>query len=212
MARKLSPFQSWLNFTDKHLSSEAVEHLKLGLHSFFSRYYTEAEKLDKASAIYGFLQERCMQTTESEALGVFIHVMRGLGASLRGKHVLKEAWTKYKVQCASLFDMEKAPEGFKFFYCLLRISTKARNTSLGDQLKKKFCSPKYLNIDYRNIKNLPDLFIQLYQSGFISERKTDHLKDVLVTFEALECLEILNRYHKSVSLEPIPLAEKIQCT
>ena len=208
----MASFQRWLSFIDKHLASEAVDHLKLGLHSFFSRFYAEAEKLDKPSAIYRFLFERCMQTRESEALGVFIHVIRGLGASLRGKHVLKEAWMTYKVQYASLFDMEKAPEGFKFFYCLLRISTKARNTLLGDNLKIKFCNPKYLNIDYRNIKNLPDLFIQLYQNGHISERETTHLKDVLLAFEALECLEILNRYHKSVSLEPIPLAEKIQCT
>ena len=181
MAKQLSLFQCWLNFIDKHLSSEAVEHLKFGLHSYFSRFYSEAEKLDKPSAIYRFLLKRCMHTTESEAVGVFMYVIRGLGASLRGKHVLHQALTEYELPYIP-FDVSNAPERFNFFHCLLRISTKARNISLGDKLKKEFCSPKYLNIDHRNIKNLPDLFIRLHQRDFISERRTDHLKDILLSF------------------------------
>lgn len=205
--------QRWLHYVDEQLSAEAVEYLKLGLHSEFFRFYSEVEELDKPSLLYHFLLERCMRQSESQALKLFLHVVRGLGGALRGNLVISQGFGRasmYSVKDPGLFDIEKASVNFKFFQCLLKISTKARRMALGDQLKKKFSKNRFLNTNYRHIKTLPELFIRLYQKGFVGGDNTHHLTEAFSKYKAWVCLQILNSYHKSVGLQPIPLAQKME--
>lgn len=213
MAGSLSQLQCWLHYVDDQLSPEAVEYLKLGLHSELFRYYSEVEKLDKPSLLYYFLLERCKRQSESQALKIFLHVVRGLGGALRGNLVISKGFGRasmYSVKDPGLFDIEKASVNFKFFQCLLKISTKARNMALGDQLKKKFSKGRFLNTNYRHIKTLADLFIQLYQKGLIAGDNTHHLVEAFSKYKAWVCLQILNSYHKSVGLQPIAPAQKME--
>ena len=213
MAETPSNLQRWLRYIDEQLSSEAVEYLKLGLHSEFSRFYSEVEKLDKPSLLYNFLLERCKRQSESQALKIFLHVVRGLGGTLRGNSVISNGFGRasmFNVKDPGLFDIEKASVNFKFFQCLLKIATKARNMALGDQLKKKFSKDRFLNTNHRHIQTLPELFIRLYQKGLISGDNTHHLVEALSKYKAWVCLQILNSYHKSVGLQPIALAQKME--
>ena len=205
---ELSPLQRWLHFVDDQLSPEAVDFLKLGLHSEFFRYYNEVQKLDKPSLIYYFLLERCMQNSSSKAQKMFLHVVRGIGGTLRGSFVVSEAFgvaSSYDLKDPGLFDIQKASVNFKFFQCLLKIAVKARKMALGDQLKKKFSKGRFLNMNYRHIKNLSELFIKLFQKQFIRATNTHHLVEALSKYRARLCLQILNSYHKSVGLQPIAL-------
>ena len=207
---ELSPLQRWLHFVDEQLSPEAVDFLKLGLHSEFFRYYREIEKLDKPSLVYYFLLEKCMRRSSSKALKMFLHVLHSLGGNLRGSHVIGEAFgvtSMYGVQDPGLFDIQKASVNFKFFQCLLKIAVKARKTALGEQLMKKFSKSRFLNINHRHVKNLSDLFVRLFQKQFISAANTHHLVDALYKYKAWLCLQILNTYHKSVGLQPIALVQ-----
>lgn len=213
MAESPSNLQNWLHYIDEQLSEEAVEYLKLGLHSEFFRYYSDVEKLDKPSLLYHFLLERCQRQSELQALKIFLHVVRGIGGTLRGNLVISKGFGRsstYNVKDPGLFDIEKASVNFKFFQCLLKIATKARNMALDDQLKKKFSKDRFLNTNYRHIRSLPDLFIRLYQKGFTSGDNTHHLVEALSKYKAWVCLQILNSYHKSVGLQPIALAQKME--
>lgn len=209
----LTSLQCWLHYIDEQLSTEAVEYLKLGLHSEFYRYHSDVENLDKPSLLYYYLLERCMKQSESQALKLFLHVVRGLGGTLRGNLVISKGFGRgslYNVKDPGLFHIERASVNFKFFQCLLKISTKARNMALGDQLKKKFSKGRFLNTNYRHIKGLPDMFIRLYQRGFVTGDNTHHLVEALSKYKAWVCLQILNSYHKSVGLQPIALAQKME--
>jgi hypothetical protein len=205
--------QRWLHYVDEQLSPEAVEYLKFGLHSEFFRFYSDVEELDKPSLLYHFLLERCMRQSESQALKIFLHVVRGLGGALRGNLVINMGFGRastYNVKDPGLFNIEKASVNFKFFQCLLKISIRARNMALGDQLKKKFSKGRFLNTNYRHIRTLPDLFIRLYQKKFVAGDNTHHLVEALSKYKAWVCLQILNSYHKSVGLQPIALAQKME--
>lgn len=207
---ELSPLRRWLHYVDEQLSPEAVDFLKLGLHSEFFRFYGETQKLDKPSLVYYFLLEQCMRKSSAKALKMFLHVVRGLGGTLRGTAVVGEGFgdcSTYNVKDPGLFDIQKASVNFKFFQCLLQISVKARKMALGDQLKKKFCKRRLLNMNYRHVNNLSNLFILLYQKQIIAPKNTHHIVEALNKYNARVCLQILNSYHKSVGLQPIALAE-----
>lgn len=209
---EISPLQRWLHFVDEQLCPEAVDFLKLGLHSEFYKYYGEVQKIDKPSQLYYFLLEKCMRNNHPKCLKTFLHVVRGLGASLRGSHVISAAFGKassYDINDPGLLDMQKASVNFKFFQCLLKISTKARNMALGDQLKKKFCKQRFLNMNHRQLKNLSELFIRLFQRQYIRATNTHHLIEALSKYKARVCLQILNSYHKSVGLQPIALVQEM---
>ena len=213
MEGSLSPLQRWFQFVDGHLSEEAVEYIKLGLYSEFFRYHSDMEKLKKPSEVYHFLLNRCMRNSESKALKMFLHVVRGLGGKLRGNLVVSEGFGKgsqLRVKDPGLFEIERAPVNFKFFQCLLKIATKARDMHLGEKLKRKFCKSRFLNANHCHIKNLPELFIRLYQRKLIAANNTHHLIEALSKYKAWVCLSILNSYHKSVFLQPIALAEKME--
>ncbi len=213
MAESLSPLKRWLHFVDEQLSAEAVEYLKLGLHSEFFPFYGDVQKLDKPSQIYYFLLERCMRGSESKTLKMFAHVVRGLGGSLRGNYVHTEAFgvnCTYNIRDPGPFNLKKASVNFKFFQCLLKISVKARRTALCEQLKKKFSKSRFLNINHHLIMNLAVLFIKLFQSKFIAANNTHHLVEALYKYKAWICLRVLDEYHKSVGLQPIALAQGME--
>ncbi len=207
MAESLTPFKQWLNFVDKQLSDEAVELLKLGLHSELMPFYSEVQNLKRPSELYYFLLKRCMKHSESRTLKIFLHALRCLGHGLRGCYVIKEAFGEnsiYGITHPGPFYLKEESEDFRFFECLQKISTKAR-PALCDQLIKMFCKPKFLKINRCQVKSLSQLFIELFQANLIAANKTDHLVDVLKRLKAWTCLNILNDYHKSVGLPPIPL-------
>ena len=213
MAESLSSLKRWLHFLDEQLCTEAVEYLKLGLYSELYPFYGEAQKLDKPSQLYYFLLERCMRGSESKTLKMFVYVVRGLGGSLRGNYVINEAFgvnSEFDVKDPGPFNLKKASVNFKFFQCLLKISTKARRAALGEQLKKKFAKTRFLNINHRLIKNLPEVFVKLFQKKYISAVNTHHLVEALYKYRAWLCLKILDDYHKSVGLQPIALAQGME--
>lgn len=207
-------FQLWLQYVDKQLSTEAVEFVKLGLHSEFHRRYTEVEELNKPSLLYDALLKQ--REEKSEVLQMFVHVLEGLSGKLRGNWVIKKGFgdlSAFKLTHPGPFDTAKASKEFKFFQCLLRILVKARqNVDLHEHLKTKFSRDRFLGTNRRHIKYLPKLFIQLCQRGFLAPDDTHHLEQALTRDEAWECLQILNEYHKSVGLMAIPRAEKMKPT
>ena len=204
--------EQWLHFIDDELSPEAFEFLKFGLHSEVQRYLSEIEKLNKPSQLYTFLLEHREQQLESEVLKMFIHVLKGLGGKLRGNLVLKKGFSDYKLKDPGTF---QASDEFRFFQCLLQILTQIRKDSkLRKRVMTKLCKGHVLKTHAMHFKDLPELFIKLYQKGFITAGKTQLLQQVLMKYEKVNhkedvyrCLEILDRYHIYVGLPPIPLAE-----
>lgn len=205
-------FKIWLLYVDRQLSPEAVDFLKLGLHSELRRYQTEVEQLQQPSVLYDFLLNRCRAEAE-KVLQMFLHVIEGLGGKLRGNMVIRKGFGEksvYKLTHPGLFDASKE---FKFFQCLLKILTKVkRDVNLTDLLRTKFSKDRFLGTNHRHIKNLPDLFIQLCQKGVITADDTHYLQKALIKHKAQECILILNDYHKSVGMLPIPWAQKIEKT
>ena len=208
-----TPMSRWLEYADSQLSPEAVEYMKLGLYSEFYKHHDEVQSLKKASSLYHFLLERCMNNNKPKALKMFLHVLRGLGGSLRGSLVINEAFGEfptYKIKDPGLLDMQKVSANFKFFQCLLKIAIKAKKVALGEQLLKRFSKERFLNMNHQLINGLPDLFMRLYQKHLIVANNTHHLIEVLNKYKAWLCLRFLNDYHISVGLQPIPFAINIQ--
>lgn len=197
----------WLCFVDNELSPDAFEFLKFGLHSEFHRHLTEVEVLEKPSQLYHFLLKHCGQRLESEMLKMFIHVLKGLGGKLRGNFVLRYGFGENKLENPGDFDIENASDEFRLFQCLLQILTRLRqDNKLCRKVKAKLC--RVLKMNQAHFKNLPELFITLYQKQFITAEKTDLLKQVLMKYDTdhkrvNQCVEILN----SIGLPLIPLAE-----
>lgn len=207
-------FRLWLQYVDKQLSVEAVEFVKLGLHSEFRCYYSEVEGLTKPSLLYNVLLRKCGEKSESEVLRMFLHVLDGICGKLRGKWVIRKGFgeqSAYKLEDPGPFNIESASMEFKFFQCLLKILVKIRqDVNLSDHLKTKFSLDRFLRTNHRHVGYLPELFIKLYQGGFLAPDDTHHLEQALIRYEALECLQDLNHYHKSVGLMAIPKAEKLK--
>lgn len=215
-----SSLRCWLLYVDNNLTPQAVNFLKLGLHSELSRYYSEVQMLDKPSDIYSLLL-RCMGNSNTDALQMFIHVVRGLGVTLRGVAVVEAAFDDFNLENSGPFDMQKASPDFKFFQCLLQIAVKtSKNGKLKEKLKIKFCTNHYLKKHHIYINCLSELFIELYQNQFIKANDTELLVHVFSKYEveqsmrteARECLKILNLYHESVGLEPIDLISSAEAT
>lgn len=209
-------FRLWLLYVDKQLSAEAVAFVKLGLHSEFRRCYTEVEGLTEPSLLYNVLLKQHRETSESEVLRMFLHVLDGLSGKLRGKWVIRKGFgdnSAYKLENPGHFDAEKASKEFKFFQCLLKILIKVRqDVDLSDHLTTRFSRDRFLGTNPRHIRYLPELFIKLCQRGFLAPDDTHHLEQALTRHEAWECLQDLNEYHKSVGLMAIPKAEKLKRT
>ena len=197
----------WLYSVDDQLSTEAFPLLRFGLYSEVQRYLSEVEKLDKPSQLYHFLLEHHGWHSESEVLRIFIHVLRGLGRKLRGTLVLREGFSKYKLEDPGELNIEKASSEFRLFQCLLKILTQVRKDSkLSNRLKTRLS--RVLKKHPSQFKNLPELFIALYQEGSIAVGETDHLKRVLEKYDkeadvdhkevVCQCLEILEGYHSNL--------------
>ena len=207
-------FNLWLQYVDKQLSVEAFEFLKLGLHSEFHRYYTEVEELDRPSLLFHFLLKQRKESSETQVLQMFLHVVEVLGKKLRGDLIIKKGFGEgsvYKLMHPGPYDTENASKEFKFFLCLLKILLIVRqNVDLCDQLKTKFTRGRFLDVNHRQVRNLPELFIRLCQRGFFTPDDTLYLQQALIKREAWECLQILNDYHESVGMMLIPQAEKVK--
>lgn len=129
----------WLHYVDSLLSPEAVEFLKLGLHSEFHRYYSEVEKLNKPSLLYHLLLKQRRDQSKYQVLQMFLHVLKGLGGKLRGNLVIRKGFGEvsiYRLNDPGPFDTGNASSEFRFFQCLLKILTKVRKDRvLRDRVK-----------------------------------------------------------------------------
>lgn len=204
-AESLSPLQIWLKHVDEELTPQAVDHLKLGLHSEFASH-SEVRDIQEPSLLYHFLLERCLKNNKPKTLKIFLHVLRGLGGTLKGRLLVGEAFgfnSPFQIQDPGVLDLSKMSVNFKFFQCLLKISTHARKVALGEQLMKRFCKERFLNRNCRQLNGIPELFISLHQAQFIAADFTHHIVEALSKYKAWMCLQYLNDYHKSVGLRNV---------
>jgi hypothetical protein len=201
----------WLKYVDRQLSDGALDYLKFGLHSMLRCHYTEVEELNKPSLLYHFLQEHRRDQSETEVLQIFLYALKMLGNKLRGGGIINKGFGKgsfYKLihpgQPANL------SKEFKFYMCLLKISTKVRKDGV---LKKKmihnFTRRELMDTNHRHVKTLVELLTLLCQNGFLAPDNTLCLQKVLVKYKALECLGILKNYHQSVAMALMPEAEEV---
>ena len=135
----------------------------------------------------------------------FSHALGLLGGDLRGTYLVDE-------DCLSTFGISlphapsKMNPELRFFECITKIATKARRYNLEEELKERFSRKRYLNMNPRHLKHLPDLFIQLVQKQLMSPTNTYHLVKILKKIgsnKAKQCLICLNEYHLSVGLDEI---------
>ena len=203
-SESLSPLQKWLKHVDDELTPEGVKHLKLGLFSEFTSRHLEVRDIEKPSILYCILLEKCLKNNMPKTLKIFLHVLRGLGSALKGRLLVVEAFgfnSSYQIQDPGVLDLSRMSVNFKFFQCLLKISTNARKVALGEQLMKRFCKERFLNTNGREVDGIPGLFISLHQTQFIASDFTHHLVEALSKYKAWVCLQHLNDYHKSVGLQ-----------
>ena len=201
--------KNWLQHVDDHLDQEAISHLKLGLHSEFSSHYLETREIQKPSYLYRFLLEECLKNNKRKTLKIFLHVLRGLGGALKGRLLVNDAFDSkqpFQLKDPGMLDLSGMSVNFKFFQCLLKIATKARKVALGEQLMKRFCKERFLNMNVRELSGIPDLFLNLHQGQFIAADLTHHLVEALNKYRSWICLQYLNDYHKSVGLRCVVFA------
>ena len=201
-----SALEDWLKHVDSELIPQAVEHLKLGLYSELAPHYVEAKDIQEPSVLYQFLLERCLQNNHPKCLKIFLHVLRALGSSLKGRQLVGEAFgvnSPYRIEDPGVLDVSKMSVNFKFFQCLLKIATHARKVALGEQLMKRFCKERFLNRNYRQLKGMPELFISLHQAQFIAADFTHHLVEALSKYKSWVCVQHINDYHKNVGLRSV---------
>lgn len=164
---------------------------------------------------YDFLLKQRREQSESQVLQMFLYALKGLGGKLRGNLAIRKGFgekSKHKLNDTGSFNAGNASSEFRFFQCLLKILTKVRKDGvLTDRVKKKLCKGHLLNTHAMHFEYLPEVFIRLYQKGFIAADDTSHLQKVLLKYEkdpnvgnkheVQQCLEILRRYHSGLPLE-----------
>lgn len=192
--------QMWLQFINKQLTPEGVGFLKLCLYSRIK--FVHLEKLTTPSAIFSHLLTD-LDHDEQKALQIFMHALRKLGNELRGGYVADRA-SAYGVTC--LIDKEDLlTTQEKFHLCLVKIGIKSRGLKLEVKLEKHFCRPQFLNMNYQNLKHLPDLFIRLIHQKFICWDDTKRLELAFNKYGARICLRYLNQYYLNVGLPTLQL-------
>lgn len=188
-----------------------MEFLKLALYPFLRIEYAVAERLKTPSEIYNFLLEKCFQCDKEKTLYWFAHGLRQLGGDLRGDYLVGgDCLSEYGISLPSAPGPDQSqnqmtPE-LQFFECITKIARKARGFDLEESLKYRFSKRRFLNINPRRLKHLPDLFVRLVQDEIIAPNKTYHLQKALLRLRmtrAKQCLVCLNKYHKSVGLDEI---------
>jgi len=202
--------EEWLNHVDNELIPQAVESLKLGLYSELAPHYEEAKDIQEPSVLFEFLLKKCLKNNQAKCLKIFLHVLRSLGGSLKGRQLVGEAFcvsSRYRIEDPGVLDVSKTSVNFKFFQCLLKIALHARKVALGEQLMKRFCKERFLNRNYRELKGVPELFIVLHQSQIITADFTHHLVEALSKYKAWMCVQHINDYHKSVGLRSIVFSD-----
>ena len=203
----IDPISKWLRHVDKQISpGESVEFLKLPLYPFLRIEYAVAQELKTPSEIYKFLLEKCFQRDKEKTLYWFSHALGLLGGDLRGDYLVGESCLlQYRISLPSAPSDQMNPE-MKFFECITKIARKARGYNLEEGLKDRFARKRFLDINPRNLRHLPDLFVLLVQNQIINPTKTYYLHRVLLRLSsrrAMQCLLYLNEYHRSVGLDEI---------
>ena len=212
----LDPIHRWLRHVDEQISpGESVEFLKLPLYPFLSVEYAVAEKLKTPSEIYNFLLEKCFQRDKEKALYWFAHALSLLGGDLRGSYLVGDnCLPDYGITLPTAPHQSQMTDELQFFECITRIAKKARGFDLEEGLKYRFSKRRFLNVNPRHLKHLPDLFVRLVQEQIIGPKKTYHLHKALLklgsSMRAVQCLLCLNKYHKSVGLEEIKEVKGIE--
>lgn len=203
--------RKWLECVDNHLSGEAVSFLALGLYSEAITMGCEKELLGvkTASDVYNFLFEKCFQANHIKAFQWFVFALQELGHDLRGYYLVNKCLKEYSLTIPSPLGDHEMSENFRFFHCLVKIGTKARGMELEMKLKRRFSKRKYLHMNHRNIRNLPELFLRLHQRKIITWDDTHHLVEALSKHGAIQCLCYLNEYHKAVKLPTISEVENM---
>lgn len=193
--------RQWLQYVNDQVSPEGVEYLKLALHPFLVANYQEAERLMIPSKLYDFLLEKHFQDDVETTLRWFVHALSLLGGDLRG-HRLVEHLHTYGISRPS--DPENMTRDQRFFECLTKIGRKARGLKLEVKLIHSFSRSAVLNIHYKNVNGLPDIFVKLVRTQKVSTTDTDLLAATLRKYGAKQCLFYLNEYHKAVGMKEIP--------
>ena len=191
-----------------------MEFLKLPLYPYLRVEYAVAEGLKTPSEIHNFLLKKCFQNDKEKTLYWFAHGLSLLGGDLRGTYLVGDnCLQEYGLSLPTASDQNQMTEELQFFECLTRIAKKARGLDLEEGLKYRFSKRRFLNVNPRHLKHLPDLFIRLVQNDIIAPKKTYHLRRALLKLgstRAVQCLICLNKYHKSVGLDEIEEVRDIE--
>lgn len=191
-----------------------MEFLKLPLYPFLRTEYGAVQKLKTPREVYNFLLEKCFQCDKEKTLYWFAHALSLLGGDLRGTYLVGDnCLPDYGISIPTAPDQSQMNPELKFFECITKIAKKARGFNLEEGLKYRFSKRRFLNINPRHLKHLPDLFVRLVQDQIIGPMRTYHLHKAFLrlgTTRAMQCLLCLNNYHKSVGLDEIEEARGIK--
>ncbi len=202
--------KEWLGHVDNELVPQAVDHLKLGLYSELSPFYNEAKDIREPSTLFYFMLNKCLHNNLPKTLKIYLHVLRSLGGTLKGPQLVGDAFgvsSRFRIEDPGVLDVSKMSVNFKFFQCLLKIAIQARKVALGEQLMKRFCKERFLNRNYRELKDIPELFISLHQAEFIAADFTHHLMEALNKYKSQICVQHMNDYHKNVGLRSVVFSD-----
>ena len=204
----LDPIYRWLRHVDEQISpGENVDFLKFALYPFLKIDLARAQGLKTPSEVYNFLLEKCFQRNKEKTFQLFTHALNLLGGDQRGDYLVSaNCLSHYGISSPSALAVDKMDPESKFFDCLTTIARKARGYNLEEGLKERFAKKRFLNVNPRHVKHLPDLFIRLVQNRIIAPTNTYHLLRALRKLgskRATQCLVYLNEYHKSVGLDEI---------
>ena len=159
----LPPVRKWLRFVDDQLSPDGVEFLKLGLYPDVG--YKKMESIHKPSQLYDAILEQ-RPHEEKEVLRLFVHALRQIGGSLRGKF-LTDSLPNYSLAMPDPLTSGETQTDFKFLG-VPRWSRDWSNTSQGNWIYTIFTlqtSPTYSFICIRlalwHLKGIKSLSIFL---------------------------------------------------
>ncbi|XP_064395897.1 uncharacterized protein LOC135342939 isoform X3 [Halichondria panicea] len=203
--------QIWLQLVDNHLTPESVAFLKLGLYPRIK--FVSYEQILKPSQLYNYLlaSHGSRPGDEKQILQVFANALKQLGEELRGVHLV-DCMPAYGLDIPLPLKDHELTKDDKFYSCLVRVGIKSRGLELELRLQKHFCRPSYLNMNYQNLKHLPDLFVRLIQNKLIGCDYTEELLKAFTKYGARQCIKCLDQYYHSVDLPRVPTYQSDTCS